>query len=497
MSLTKVTYSMIEGASLNVLDYGAVGDGVANDTAAIQAAVTAAAGSSVYFPAGTYLINSAIILPSNILIYGAGDASIIKSNTLAVVSPYPGQNQFVANAKTNFKIQNLKFDNSAITVFSGGIRCVYIFGCSYYAVQNCTFVTSGAATASLSSNNYLIENNTAIIQSSDGLYKHDGVFDNWNGSSYFKIIGNTVIGNSIALISYLVTGLASDGVTATPCSHFDISHNIAKDIKALGFWSQGNAGGNSNFTVSNNNFQNIIDFHGIYISESESFVVDSNIVDTVKYNGIRLGSEATFTSGGKYGTVTNNVLINTNTGGSSGSDGAALNLSSQSSNNFIEGTVVQGTTHSYPVFADTSTFSNYLGNGIYAAGTIFNTPYNVGANTNIVLRGTYTPIITTVSNVTSSTAYPCNWTRSGNTVTITGQLSVTPTITGLSEFRLSLPVASNFTNQQADGAGLACSFGQANGSIYADTTNDQAFFYFNGVSGSANVMGFTFTYLVK
>lgn len=52
MSLTKATYSMIQGAPANVLDFGAVGDGVANDRAAIQAAFNAS--KCVYFPAGTY-----------------------------------------------------------------------------------------------------------------------------------------------------------------------------------------------------------------------------------------------------------------------------------------------------------------------------------------------------------------------------------------------------------------------------------------------------------
>lgn len=39
MSLTKVSYSMIDGAPVNVVDFGAVCDGVADDTAAVQAAV--------------------------------------------------------------------------------------------------------------------------------------------------------------------------------------------------------------------------------------------------------------------------------------------------------------------------------------------------------------------------------------------------------------------------------------------------------------------------
>jgi hypothetical protein len=58
MSLTKATYSMIDGAPANVLDFGAVGDGVTDDTVAIQNAVASA--KALYFPQGTYLITGTI-----------------------------------------------------------------------------------------------------------------------------------------------------------------------------------------------------------------------------------------------------------------------------------------------------------------------------------------------------------------------------------------------------------------------------------------------------
>ena len=54
------------GDTVSVKDFGAVGDGVTDDTAAIQLAVTAAAnaGGSLFFPAGNYYVTSTITVPN-------------------------------------------------------------------------------------------------------------------------------------------------------------------------------------------------------------------------------------------------------------------------------------------------------------------------------------------------------------------------------------------------------------------------------------------------
>lgn len=62
MGLTKVTYSMIDGAVVNVLDFGADSTGTDDSTAAIQAAITAAGDGTLYFPAGEYKVTSTLIV---------------------------------------------------------------------------------------------------------------------------------------------------------------------------------------------------------------------------------------------------------------------------------------------------------------------------------------------------------------------------------------------------------------------------------------------------
>lgn len=62
----------------NIKEYGAVGDGIADDTAEIQAAIDAAntaGGGIVYLPAGNYKVSAPLVLPRHVHLIGAEHAT--------------------------------------------------------------------------------------------------------------------------------------------------------------------------------------------------------------------------------------------------------------------------------------------------------------------------------------------------------------------------------------------------------------------------------------
>src|SRR5690606_1226522 len=63
----------------SVKDFGAKGDGVSDDTQAIQNAIANAAGE-VYFPPGRYVVKEPITLKSDLKISGSGVRSIIHAS---------------------------------------------------------------------------------------------------------------------------------------------------------------------------------------------------------------------------------------------------------------------------------------------------------------------------------------------------------------------------------------------------------------------------------
>lgn len=69
---------------VSVKDFGAVGDGAVDDTAAIQAAIDAAGNRDTFFPTGSYKISSSLVLRNGSHLVGEGDPT---GDNAAAISP--------------------------------------------------------------------------------------------------------------------------------------------------------------------------------------------------------------------------------------------------------------------------------------------------------------------------------------------------------------------------------------------------------------------------
>ena len=148
---------------VSVKSYGAKGDGVTDDTAAIQAAIDAMVnGCVLYFPTGTYMITQLDFSSDNIVFVG-GQNAILKCSAIIGEFTYITADNltfnnliFDANLKAKTAIwvdvshENLKFNNCQIlNCYDNGaaspVRGILIKGnCSNIRITDCIFNTMTA-----------------------------------------------------------------------------------------------------------------------------------------------------------------------------------------------------------------------------------------------------------------------------------------------------------------------------------------------------------------
>jgi hypothetical protein len=133
----------------NVLDYGAKGNGVNDDTAGINAAIGLAsiAGGTVYFPQGTYLVSSQITISSSLIVLrgeGKGSGVIKAAIGFGTNSIIRFQGTTGAHLAHN-GVFDLTFDATNLSAPKADfIAAVYAANCDYFHVERCQFLNSPA-----------------------------------------------------------------------------------------------------------------------------------------------------------------------------------------------------------------------------------------------------------------------------------------------------------------------------------------------------------------
>jgi hypothetical protein len=247
MSLTKATYSMIDGAPVNIRDYGADPTGVADSTAAIQAAIAASSGVVVGSPGDTYLMTS-ITITKDVVIDAQG--STFKATALSNVT-------FICQARVFFA--NAVFDNVNLA-WSAGATSGGVSGSKFI---NPTYNQTGAISGA---SNILIENNYFTGKATGPL-----------GSATYPCCQITTGAHNISFINNycydVEAGVTNDGISSDTYNilvegnYFDtltqyaVKNDVSRDV-----------------IVRNNNISNTV--YGVFQQVCYNTTISSNKFDT-------------------------------------------------------------------------------------------------------------------------------------------------------------------------------------------------------------------------
>jgi Pectate lyase superfamily protein/Chaperone of endosialidase len=264
MSLTKVSYSMIKGAVVNVLDYGAVADNATNNQVAFQNAIDAAVAleGSVYIPAGYYKFSSGVTITGAVTIFGDGWGSVI-------FGTFATGDMFTVTGENPVNISNIKITSTVVKTSGAAIsfdagatkqnnysvidycffeyqfRGIYCFRSAYQRITNNHFTQNAANGVSIFLGNattpdagdQVVANNqiyggagvTGILQSGGGGARiYGNKFLQIQNGYYCQFTGTTQSG------IILVSNNSFDGCTASSLIMTGTGTSILTDITING-----------------------------------------------------------------------------------------------------------------------------------------------------------------------------------------------------------------------------------------------------------------------
>ena len=322
MSLTKVSYSLISGSPINVKDFGAVGDGITDDTAAFQAAVDAAEGKTLVTVSGAsyrlgiinlrsnseYQFGNSIFYPST----GTGDAWL-----------------FAVTGKTKVKIVGGVFSVASFTpvgtytpvystvgtswpngYFYGGTSIYINSGSSFVEVSECRFEGQLMGVNIYNSTFCSVRNTThfnglaacAAVATTDGIAMYG-----------IEFTDNTVIGSgddAFVLLNYNTSGTTYIYACIVSRNYIDKTRLFASGTLSAvgirtGYWATGGTGRVISCVISDNTMRNMVS-GGMYVINTIDTVISGNTVQAYKNGPAYQFADSSLSAGANNGLVFSN-----------------------------------------------------------------------------------------------------------------------------------------------------------------------------------------------
>ncbi|PWT95923.1 MAG: hypothetical protein C5B53_10590 [Candidatus Melainabacteria bacterium] len=316
--------------TVNVRDFGATGNGVTDDTGAIQNAIAAAqaAGKGVLFPAGNYLHNN-IITANGVGLFGVGAASVLVAGSTT--------NTAVILTGVNPSIQNLVINTQFVSTV--GLNpvdpnkpCLTIKDSQGFVVQGIAILQGNAHTGVLLLQSAVGQVSSVAIFGGGGPVD-DGIL--MDRCANVSIVGNAIsnvdggisvgllvgsVSQSIAVMGNAISSHSSAiqlfNVNIADCeqNQLQVSSPVSTAVFVGGILN--------NFSVTNNlvlsagigiNIQNTAGSGGVVTQNVIQNCAQEGIVDvTVPFGG---GVQLIGNKFGECGTVSNTPVILVNAGG--------------------------------------------------------------------------------------------------------------------------------------------------------------------------------------